>query len=188
MITIQAYRAVIGSFLQRARSIQRQNNVHQSCNSNWEKGSVGGNQNTSHLNLCWDMIYFQRTFVMIFIAIVMYCNMNLTFLKLLQLMSDGDIESNPGPTYSILKVVQASHHQGDNRYGNTAGNQCSCNSLFAIVWSFLRNVALWNTFDLDHILLNGDLVYKKLNVNRSLFISDLPNRIDTDNGTVNISM
>ena len=119
----------------------------------------------------------------------MYCNVNLAFLKLLQLMCDGDIESNPGPTtYSISKVVEASHHQGDKRYGNTAGSQCASNALFSIVWSFLRKVSLWNTFDLDHILFNGDLVYKNLNIDRPLFISDLPNQIDTEKGFINITL
>ena len=150
MVTFQAYRAVMGSFLQKVRSIQRQNYIHQS-----------------------------------FAAFIMYCNINLAFLKLLKLCG-GDIESNPGPTYSISKVVEASHHQGDKRYGNTAGNQCASNALFSIVYSFLRKVSLWNTFDLDRILFNGDLVCKNLNINnRPLFISD---QIDTEKGFINVTL
>ena len=136
-----------------------------------------------------DSIYFLKTVIAIFIAITMYCNVNLAFLKLLQLMCDGDIESNSGTTtYSISKVVEASHHQGDKRYRNTAGSQCASNALFSIVWSFLRKVSLWNTFDLDHILFTGDLVYKNLNIDRPLFISDLPNQIDTEKGFINITL
>ena len=53
---------------------------------------------------------------------------------------DGDIESNPGPTYSILKAVKASYHQGNVRFGCTAGNQCACNSLFALAWSIYEKL------------------------------------------------
>ena len=38
-------------------------------------------------------VHFLRTFVVIFVGIVMYCNLNLTFLKLLRLTCDVDIES-----------------------------------------------------------------------------------------------
>ena len=172
MITIQAYRAIIGLFFQKARCISPQNH----------------NLETRRNCRYFDTVYFLRTFVVIFIGIVMYCNLNLAFLKLLRLMCDGDIESNPGPTYSILKIVKGSYHQGNLRFGSTAGNQCTCNSLFALTWSILRKVAIWNAFDLDYILDNGDLVYKKLNLNRSLAIIDLPDNIDTGRGVINIEM
>ena len=188
MITVQAYRAVIGLFYGKARCIQQQNLDNRRGGSNWETDFVGrkrGNCNTSRWNPCLDMLYFASTFLLIFIGIVLYCNVNLAFVKLLRLMCDGDIESNPGPTYSILKVVKASYQQGNIRFGCTAGNQCACNSLFALAWSIIRKVALWNTFDLDYILDHGDLMYKKLNLNRPLAIIDLPDNIDT--GICNIS-
>ena len=40
---------------------------------------------------------------------------------------DGDIESNLCATYAIEK----SYHQGGQWFGNTAGVQCACNSLYA---------------------------------------------------------
>ena len=127
MITIQAYRAIIGLFFQKARCISPQNH----------------NLETRRNCRYFDTVYFLSTFVVIFIGIVMYCNLNLGFLKLLRLMCDGDIESNPGSTYSILKIVKGSYHQGNLRFGSTAGNQCTCNSLFALTWSMLRKVAIW---------------------------------------------
>ena len=45
---------------------------------------------------------------------------------------DGDVESNPGPTYVIEKAICGSYHQGDRRFGDTAGVQCACNSLYAL--------------------------------------------------------
>ena len=48
----------------------------------------------------------------IFIFLITYLNLNMAFLKLVLLL-DGNVESNPGPNYSIRKVVQGSFHQGD---------------------------------------------------------------------------
>ena len=52
-------------------------------------------------------------------------------LKLMRILNDGDVESNPGPTYKIL-VVQGSFHQADIKFEETAGRQCACNTLFSI--------------------------------------------------------
>ena len=51
-----------------------------------------------------------------------------------RLIIDGDIESNPGPTCVIEKAIDDSYHQGDQRFGNTAGDYCACNSLYALCW------------------------------------------------------
>ena len=51
-----------------------------------------------------------------------------------RLIIDGDIESNPGPTYVIEKAIHGSYHQGDPRFGKTAGVHCACNSLYALCW------------------------------------------------------
>ena len=42
------------------------------------------------------------------------------FFMFAKLTSDGDIEINPGPVSSILKVTTGSLHQGDPRFGATA--------------------------------------------------------------------
>ena len=89
MITVQAYRTVIGLFYGKARCIQQQNLDHGRGGSNWETDFVGrkrGNCNTSR-NPCLDMLYFARTFLLIFIGIVLYCNVNLAFVKLLRLIT-----------------------------------------------------------------------------------------------------
>ena len=45
----------------------------------------------------------------------------------LLLLLGGDIETNPGPTYAVDKAVLGTFHQGDQRFGETAGVQCACN-------------------------------------------------------------
>ena len=54
--------------------------------------------------------------------------------------------------YTIVKVVQDSHHQGDVRYGTSGDIQCSCMSLILISWKLFKSSGLWNEFDLDCIL------------------------------------
>ena len=55
--------------------------------------------------------------------------MSLLFISLLlglglrsfsTLIIDGDVESNPGPTYVIEKAICGSYHHGDRRFGDTA--------------------------------------------------------------------
>ena len=36
-----------------------------------------------------------------------------SFNTLILLIFDGDVESNPGSTYVIVKAIRGSHHQGD---------------------------------------------------------------------------
>ena len=99
------------------------------------------------------------------------CSLYFSSIGLLQL--SGDVESNPGPTYSIEKVIQGSFHQGNPIFGRTAGVQCACNSLFALCWSQAKTVSRW----LNHVLTEGDLLYKSLNVVDMLKADDLPRSI-----------
>ena len=83
------------------------------------------------------------------------CSLYFSSIGLLQL--SGDVESNPGPTYPIEKVIQGSFHQGNPRFGKTAGVQCACNSLFTLCWPQVEIVSRWNKNDLNHVLTEGDL-------------------------------
>ena len=107
--------------------------------------------------------------------------MNMSFLKLLLLVKDGDIESNPGPlTYSITKSVTGSNNQGDLKYGETAGKQCMCNALYAIGWALIRRIGNWKKDDLDHILDSGDAVYKSLGTQNFLSFEEIPNSLELE--------
>ena len=59
----------------------------------------------------------------------------ITVLDLKIFQFSGDIESNPGSTSAIEKVIFGSFHLGDARFGSTANIQCACNSLFALFLS-----------------------------------------------------
>ena len=52
----------------------------------------------------------------------------------------------------IMKVVQATHHQGDIRYEMLRGVQCSCMSLMLVGWTLFKFASIWDSFDLDRIL------------------------------------
>ena len=80
-------------------------------------------------------------------------------------------------TSVIEKSVHGSYHQGDAKFGFSAGKQCSCMSLTAICWSSVKKVNTWKENDLDFILNEGDIVYKSLNLNRTLYVDELPTQI-----------
>ena len=68
----------------------------------------------------------------------------------------------------IMKVFQATHQQGDIRYGMLRGIRCSCMSLMSVCWKLFKTLSIWDSFDLDFILQKGDLLFKFLNNYRYL--------------------
>ena len=82
------------------------------------------------------------------------------FAIIISLLQHGDIERNPGLDYNIEKVVLSSFHQDDTRFGATAGVQYAYNSLLAHCWSKIRDYRIWQKDDLDHVLNEGDQLYK----------------------------
>ena len=59
-----------------------------------------------------------------------------------------------------MEVFQATHHQGDIRYGMSRGRKFSCMSLMSVCCTFLKSVSIWDYFDLDCILKKGDILFK----------------------------
>ena len=59
-------------------------------------------------------------------------------------------------------------------FGETAGIQCACTALFAILYSNLKKVNRWDEFDLDIILIDGDALYRTLRRQTLLIVEDLP--------------
>ena len=43
-------------------------------------------------------------------------------------------------TYNIVKVIKATYHQADERYGIARGIQCSCMALMFVCWTLLKPV------------------------------------------------
>ena len=65
-------------------------------------------------------------------------------------------------TYNVDKVVKGSFHQGDARFGDTAGSQCMCNALWAICYSVIKGTQYLTECNLDVILILANDVYVSL--------------------------
>ena len=61
----------------------------------------------------------------IYLVIPKIKRFSLFSLSGLLLILAGDVELNPGPNM-FQTVVQGHFHQGDTRFGETAGIQCTC--------------------------------------------------------------
>ena len=59
------------------------------------------------------------------------------------------------PNYEINKIVTGSFHQGDQRFGITAGLQCSINCVVATAYMTVKQIGRWNQSDLDYIWKRG---------------------------------
>ena len=86
--------------------------------------------------------------------------------------------------YTIIKVVQATHHQGDVRYDSSRGIQCSCMSLMSITWTLFRSPGLWDKF--DSILGKGIICLNLLENFRYLGMEDLTKEFLVENFAINV--
>ena len=85
--------------------------------------------------------YFLRNFGICIIILILTLNLNFAVLKLLKLLVDGDVESNPGPTtFNPLKVVQGSFHQGNPNLVILPEYNVHATPYFAICWSVIKRV------------------------------------------------
>jgi len=75
------------------------------------------------------------------------------------------------------KVVLGYFHQGNEKFGDSAGKQCTCCSLFSVTFTHLKSPGHWSPSDLDFIVDSGDSIYKGLNKNTYLLMSELPRQI-----------
>ena len=77
----------------------------------------------------------------------------------------------------FVKITQGSFHQGNEQFGQTAGKQCTCNALFSIVFSNIKNQGNWDFIDINYVLEHGDKLYKESNTDLYLMFNDLPREI-----------
>jgi len=84
---------------------------------------------------------------------------------------------------NILKSVQGSFNQGNERFGLTAGRQCTCNALSSVAFTLIKSQGTWNSRDMDFILENGDAIYKSLNINGYVAMDELPQHFAFKNST-----
>ena len=66
--------------------------------------------------------------------------------------------------------VQGSFNQENERFGLTAGRQCTYNTLTSVAFTLIKSPGTWNNRDMDFILENGDAIYKGLNIYFRFFI------------------
>ena len=64
--------------------------------------------------------------------------------------------------YTIITVVQATHHQCDVRYTTSTGIWFLYLSLISVCSALFKSPDQWNKFDLDDILGKGDQLFKSL--------------------------
>ena len=109
--------------------------------------------------------------------------------KMLKLLIDGDIESNPGPCHiSYKNLFKAPFIKHILKFGETSGIQCACNSLFAICWSSIKRVSIWKPWDLDYILEHGDALFKDINILRPLYVEELPKTVLINGHVLKVEM
>ena len=102
------------------------------------------------------------------------------------LINSGDIETNPGPSFSI-KTIRGSYHQNNPKYGRTAGTQCMCNSLVAACYSTIKKVHYWTTWDLDTILDIGNETYSGWGyIDEYLSFENLPSVLSIGNKSLEL--
>ena len=78
-----------------------------------------------------------------------------------------------------LYFVQDSFHKGNVLlFPTTAGRQNSCMAMFAIVYSVFKHVNLWDSKDVNDILLQGDQIYKDSKANVFLNADKIPRQVN----------
>ena len=100
----------------------------------------------------------------------------------------SEIDSFVSRSIHISKFVQGTHHQGDIRYGTSAGIQCLCMSLMAVCWSLTKSVSRWDGIDLDQILGKDDELLKSVNKFKLLGVEDLPTKVEVYSQSIDIAL
>lgn len=84
--------------------------------------------------------------------------------------------------------VQGTYHQGDHRFGETAGSQCVANCLSSLAYHKIKSSKCWKKIDMDKILETGNELYMFLQrsstiSNRFLLVDELPQYFECFNET-----
>lgn len=82
--------------------------------------------------------------------------------------------------YTVIKVVQVTHYQGDVRYVTSRGFRFSCMSLISVTSKLFKSAGPWDKLDL---LGKVDALFKFIAKFRHLGIEDLPQDFLTENSS-----
>ena len=85
-----------------------------------------------------------------------------------------------------MKVIQATHYQGDIRYGMLRDIQRSCMSLMSVCWALFKSVSIWDSVGLNCILRKGNTLFKSLNNYRCFEMEDLSQEFFIQNSSINV--
>ena len=78
-------------------------------------------------------------------------------------------------TYLIKELIRGLFHQGNQRFGQTAGTQYMSNSLYSVGYAIIKKVRYWRTWDMDYILTAGSSLYSSLGFRSQLLsVDELP--------------
>ena len=110
--------------------------------------------------------------------------------KLLPIMSNNPACLEPPAAVSVshspLATIQATFHRGNDKFGETKSIQCSCITLFGIIFSALKNIARWTSYDLEYIIEQGDALHETTESTDYLSSTELPREITIENLRVNV--
>ena len=178
MLSIEGYRVVIGAFYLRLG-----HRVYKSSTTFCSKYVV------KHQAFHFSVLL--RLFMYIILLQTLQMNLDYALVTASKLTEEG-IEINPGLensnwNYAIKKLVQASHHQGNSKFEESAWMQCTNNAYFAI-FSAIKSIEIWKTFDLDYILEQGENIFKQVGVYQPLTVDELPNDISIEGTHVSAKM
>ena len=104
MLTIEAHRLVIGRFCAKAIILPSQGII-----SKKQQGKKPSSTSLTKEFSNTTVSSISKGFVSLIVV-----------LGFIVFQLSGDVESNPGPTYAIQKVILGSFHHGDTRFGTTA--------------------------------------------------------------------
>ena len=149
MLAIEAYRASIGNFY--ARVIP----------SAIEKHKYSNYGHRFFFNFGENL---KKSMFRINLVLFLILNLHFTILNFSKLILEG-VESNPGPNPNVFtKTLLATRHQGHEKYGDSAGWQCTALVYFSIIFSFIKIPSRWAVFNLDYILDEGYQIYKSTGI------------------------
>ncbi|XP_062606132.1 uncharacterized protein LOC134267940 [Saccostrea cucullata] len=89
--------------------------------------------------------------------------------------------------------VQGSFHQADPMFGDTAGTQCVANCLSGLAYHLLKSAQIWQTADVNKVLVNGDELYTYLQncssiTSRYLLVDELPQYFECFSNTFDFTV
>ncbi|XP_062596168.1 uncharacterized protein LOC134257593 [Saccostrea cucullata] len=89
--------------------------------------------------------------------------------------------------------VQGSFHQADPMFGDTAGTQCVANCLSGLAYNLLKSAKIWQTADVNKVLVNGDELYTYLQnctsiTSRYLLVEELPQYFECFSNTFDFTV